>query len=364
MRVWIRRRAPATTATSPTSAASARMPARKAPGMRKTPMSEPAELRADSAAARDDAARRAATAAGASVLLEAPAGSGKTAVLTERFLELLRTVDDPGEILAITFTRKAAAEMRGRVIRALRGEFAADDPAAARLRPLAAAALSHAAARDWQIDAAPQSLRIQTIDSFNYWLASQLPVASRAGGVLEVTERAGELYQQAARRTLLLAETDPALAADAQLLFERLDNHWMNFERLIAQMLQQRGHWLRFVAGEPPQVLCRRLNDSLAALTRARLGALCALLPAALRVRLQQLPGGGRLGNEPDDLPHWQRLAQLLLTRNDWRRQLGAHRLGAEFADRSACERLRDLIGELRRLPAAVGTALQELKRA
>ncbi len=320
-------------------------------------MSEPAER-------LDDAARRAATAPGASVLLEAPAGSGKTAVLTERFLELLRTVDDPGEILAITFTRKAAAEMRGRVIRALRGELAADDPGAARLRPLAAAALAHAATRGWQIDAEPQSLRIQTIDAFNYWLASQLPVASRAGGVLEVTERAGELYQQAARRTLLLAETDPALAADVQLLFERLDNHWMNFERLIAQMLQQRGHWLRFVAGEPPQVLCRRLNASLAALTRARLAALCALVPAALRLRLQELPGCRRLGSEPDDLPQWKHLAQLLLTRNDWRRQLGAHRLGAEFADRSACERLRDLIGELRRLPAAAGAALQEVKRA
>ena len=67
----------------------------------------------------DDAARRAAAEPTASILLEAPAGSGKTAVLTQRFLKLLTTVDDQGEILAITFTRKAAAEMRSRVIRAL-----------------------------------------------------------------------------------------------------------------------------------------------------------------------------------------------------------------------------------------------------
>src|SRR5215469_11278768 len=221
----------------------------------------------------DDAARAAASDPSASILLEAPAGSGKTAVLTERFLRLLCTVEEPGEILAITFTRKAAAEMRARVIRALRGELSAVDPGAARLQGLARAALTHAAARGWKIDSEPQSLRIQTIDSFNYWLASQLPVASRAGGVLTVTEAAGELYQRAARRTLTDAEKDPMLAPDAQLLFERTDNHWMYLERLIAQMLQQRGHWLRFVAGEDPQALCRRVNQSLAHLARARLAA-------------------------------------------------------------------------------------------
>ena len=311
----------------------------------------------------DEAARAAASTPADSILLEAPAGSGKTAVLTRRFLRLLTTVDDPGQILAITFTRKAAAEMQARVTRALRGVLTAGDPEAAELAVLARAALAHGAARGWSIDTQPQSLRIQTIDSFNYWLASQLPVASGAGGALKVTESAGELYRRAARRTLFAAETDPDLTADARLLFERTDNNWMYLERLIAQMLEERGHWLRFVAGEEPLALCERVNASLAHLAHARLEALCALIPAGLRRRARALPGCSALGPEPADLRHWKRLAHLALTKDDWRKQLSAHRLGADFADPRHCRELRDLIGELQRL-AGVREALLALRKA
>ena len=98
----------------------------------------------------DAAARMAAVDPHRSILLQAPAGSGKTAVLTQRYLRLLCEVQEPGAILAITFTRKAAAEMRGRVMRALRGEIAAEDPNAPALRALAAQALQQAEARGWR----------------------------------------------------------------------------------------------------------------------------------------------------------------------------------------------------------------------
>lgn len=68
----------------------------------------------------DAAARERAVDPAHNVVLEASAGTGKTHVLVDRYLNLLSRGVDPGNILAITFTRKAAAEMRGRILAELR----------------------------------------------------------------------------------------------------------------------------------------------------------------------------------------------------------------------------------------------------
>jgi len=278
------------------------------------------------AAAPDHAARRAALDPSRSFIVQAPAGSGKTELLIQRYLGLLAAVEHPEEIVAITFTRKAAGEMRERVLGALldarTGRAAQNDHERATLT-LAAAALARDAAGQWMLTDNPARLRIQTIDSLCAALARQMPMLSGLGSPPESVEDAAELYIEAARATIELVEDDSAVAQDIERLLAHLDNDVGRVEGLLADMLARRDHWLRHVHGHDRD----KLEAALLNTRRDALARLRERLPGDLTAELAAAAGFAfsNLGSEPfnDDVPGWAELAGVLLTaEGEWRRAL------------------------------------------
>jgi ATP-dependent helicase/nuclease subunit A len=158
----------------------------------------------------DQDARDAALDVRRSFIVQAPAGSGKTELLVRRFLNLLKRVEKPEEILAITFTRKAAAEMRKRVLEQLPD----------------AAEIAH-------------RLRIQTIDALCVSLTRNMPVLARFGAQPGIVEDAFDLYLLASSR--VIAEMSPPV----ERLLTHLDNDVGFATRLVANLLASRDRWLR-----------------------------------------------------------------------------------------------------------------------
>lgn len=292
-----------------------------------------------------DAAERARTLAlEQSFLVRAPAGSGKTDLLTRRFLKLLAVVDEPEEILAITFTRAATAEMRGRVLEFLeKASRQAEAPDEDERISLARAALARSDARGWRLLEQPHRLNLQTIDSLCLSIARNQPLLSRMGGGLAPTENAEPLYTEAARRTLERLGTNEALA---HLLALR-DNNLAECAELIAGMLARRDQWIRAfplagemseedwerarshleqpfrpevkrVHGEAYRLLMMQpmLADELVELTRYACGSGNRAV-ASLEV-LRELPRPELMATE-----QWRCLAQFLLTGDEWRKPKG-----------------------------------------
>jgi ATP-dependent exoDNAse (exonuclease V) beta subunit len=294
----------------------------------------------------DAAARARALDATTSFIVQAPAGSGKTELLIQRYLKLLAVVEEPEEIVAITFTKKASAEMRERVVTALRraakptavaatgqaslfgGAVAvADTPREPHERvthDLAMAALARDREAHWGLLENPARIGIGTIDSLSARLTRRMPWTSRFGAFPRIEEKAQTLYREAARRTLRWVERDDRAGLAAQTLLLHLDNDTRRAEALIAQMLERRDQWLRLIgSGEADMAAVRQtLEASLTRIVETHLYKLCVRFPLALlekSVDLARYAGVPILklpGLPAHELEHWRILAKFLLTAN------------------------------------------------
>ncbi|HXF65401.1 MAG TPA: UvrD-helicase domain-containing protein, partial [Burkholderiales bacterium] len=314
---------------------------------------------------QDARARRAALDVTRSFIVQAPAGSGKTELLIQRYLALLAQAQAPEEIVAITFTRKATAEMRLRVLEALARAGDGEPPARAHQRvtgELARAARARDRAAGWGLAENPNRLRIQTIDSLCHWLTRQIPLASGFGAPPETLEDAGALYREAAMRTLAALDSSRPWARHVATVLRHLDNHLERARDLIAAMLAVRDQWLRSVVraggGERAaleQALANAVSDALAALAalappqvRERLPAFAAHAAGQLEAAgiespiracrgMSELPGAGL-----EELARWRGLAELLLTSGgELRRRVNAQQGFPPASGASEAERRR-----------------------
>jgi len=157
----------------------------------------------------DQAARDFAVNPAHDVVLEASAGTGKTRVLVGRYVRLIEAGVDPAHILAITFTRKAAAEMRERVLAELRQRAAAGA-----IRPSDWRAL-----RDRITD-----IQISTIDAFCFGLLREFPLEADVEPGFEIADETemARFANEAMDLTLRAARGFLASDEPLRLLFARV----------------------------------------------------------------------------------------------------------------------------------------------
>jgi ATP-dependent exoDNAse (exonuclease V) beta subunit len=289
-----------------------------------------------------------------SILVQAPAGSGKTDLLARRFLRLLGEVDEPGQVVAITFTNAAAAEMRNRILDKLKKaaeelQFAETEfpqglkphdssaaitavrvktltyqscpdassqacPDEFSMDALARRALSHSQALEWKLLDLPAQLRIRTIDSFCRELALQQPLLSGLGDGLSIGVQPEELYRRAAREALRkVDQAGSELGTAIEELLQWRDNGWQEMENQLVEMLKVRDRWMHgFVLEREPdwEALRERLERPFAHAVRDALNGLSRLLDQVSNAREEALElarfacsqSGGQLHQELAEL--------------------------------------------------------------
>ena len=199
----------------------------------------------------DELARKSALDVSRSFIVQAPAGSGKTELLIQRYLALLSTVKSPEEIIAITFTRKAAAEIRLRVINALQQYKFKDKPSeehSLKTYKLAGLALERSAKFKWNLIDNPNRMRIQTIDALNVSIANFSPLSSfRNYSHVVLGAELKNLYKSAALSTLdWISEENEYQIATSDILLH-VDNNTKLYTDYLIQMLETRDQWLSFI---------------------------------------------------------------------------------------------------------------------
>jgi len=184
----------------------------------------------------------------------ASAGSGKTYMLVTRILRLLLNDAEPGTILALTFTRKAAAEMQQRLAERLYQLATVDEAALLDLLKGLDLDASHIdkARRLYETHQySDYPVRTLTFHSFCQDLLSRFPLEANIPPNFDLLE-SSELLIQQARDALFNDATlnmQGELSQHLQNLMQ-LAGGLFNLDKVLTSFLQQRSDWWAYTDGQ------------------------------------------------------------------------------------------------------------------
>jgi ATP-dependent exoDNAse (exonuclease V) beta subunit len=283
--------------------------------------------------------RTAALDTGRSHYVESPAGSGKTLLLTKRFLKLLGSVKDPAEILAITFTEKAAGEMRQRITGFLSGRASENDPDG-EMTALAEKALRVHKDKAHFLTSS-DALNVMTFHGFCSHIARRAPLEAGVAPDFEIIDDDAQaiLIEETIRAALKGFFSHPQddgrrVAFENRLLHH--NNNWNSISGEFRDIIKNRGRFrdltdiIRQAGGRGitklPSILRERLRgyvenrlcDLSGIFTKTELGSgwsdfinhLSERDAEAVSTLPPQLPG-----HSWEELPSWQTIAHALTTK-------------------------------------------------
>ena len=311
--------------------------------------------------------------------VEAPAGSGKTMLLVARFIKLLSCVRHPHEILALTFTNKAAGEMKARIGALLQKAYSGLQPVSgleAALLERAKKALKHHEAHRFLL-LSPEGLQVMTFHGFCYTLVKRAPLEAEVppeSVVLEEEEQ-GLVLDESIREMIRDVVSMPEGAAERRA-FEtrllRLNNRLPALVDEIKDLVKKRDLFSDLVKALR---VYPNLGDFEAALTRRMGGVIKGFLGGASEAfmatslgqhwnafwRHLKEKGAPNADLLPEDLPKtawtdlsaWKAIAEALTTKDGKPRQKTGPAMGGfykRFANGAWGQQVKDLPEEPSRL--------------